>query len=130
MRARTPAIAWLALAALPALAAPDSPLEALDTATQHVVQQVQASVVSLEVERTNYGPRELTAPERQLLGVVMPYDLRYFTRPEGPCSAVVIGPQLLATSTYNVEARARSPSTPRTGARSTLRGWAPSTTSA
>ena len=103
MRARTSAIAWLALAALPALAAPDSPLEALDTATQHVVQQVQDSVVSLEVERTSYGPRELTAPERQLLGVVMPYDLRYFTRPEGPCSAVVIGPQLLATSTYNVE---------------------------
>ena len=80
----------------------DSPLAALDAATQQVVDRVQAAVVGLDVERTNYGPRDLTAPERQLLGVVMPYDERYFARPEGPCSAVVIGPQLLATSSYNV----------------------------
>ncbi|MEZ6183619.1 MAG: PDZ domain-containing protein [Planctomycetota bacterium] len=103
MRTQIPTLLLACAALAPLAQADETPLAALEAATQHVVDDVQASVVGLEVERTNYGPRDLTAAERQLLGVVMPYDQRYFTRPDGPSSAAVIAPGVLATSSYNVE---------------------------
>lgn len=78
-----------------------SPLAALDAVTARVVERVAPSVVLIEVERTT-ASRPLTAREVAGLGLGTNYDPRYFTRPDGPCSGVVIGEGLVATSTWNV----------------------------
>jgi S1-C subfamily serine protease len=79
-----------------------SPLEALDEVTSEVVAKVAPSIVLLEVEHSSYGPRRLTRAERAGLGVTGRYDERYFSRPEGPVSAVVVGVDVVATATFNV----------------------------
>lgn len=88
-------------ASAPGLAA--HPLEALDEVASQVVQQAAGSVVLIEVERPSYGVRQLTMRERNELGVVGGYDPRYFSRPEGPCSGVVVGPDQVVTARWNVD---------------------------
>ena len=80
-----------------------SPLSALDEVAERVVAKVSPAVVLLEVEHTSYGPRRLTRGERAGLGVTGRYDERYFTRPEGPASGVVVGADLIATASFNIE---------------------------
>lgn len=79
------------------------PLEALDGVAAAVVKQAAGAVVLIEVERPNYGVRQLTFRERNELGVVGGYDPRYFSRPEGPCSGVVVGPNQIATARWNLD---------------------------
>ena len=75
-----------------------SPLSALDEVAERVVAKVSPAVVLLEVEHTSYGPRRLTRGERAGLGVTGRYDERYFTRPEGPASGVVVGADRASSS--------------------------------
>lgn len=85
-----------------ASAAAPSPLDALDEVAADVVERVAPSVVLIEVERTPTSPRRLTAREVAGLGLGQNYDPRYFTRPDGPCTGVVIAPGLVATSSWNI----------------------------
>ncbi len=80
----------------PALAAQDAVLAA---ASRHAAR----SVVLIEVERPDYGPRPLSSGERAGFGVRGYYDPRYFSRPEGPVTGVVVGAGLVATSQWNLE---------------------------
>jgi S1-C subfamily serine protease len=91
------------LCAPAAALAQDSGLSKLDQALAAAADRAAASVVMIEVERSTYGPRPLTTLERRGLGITGPYDRRYFARPEGPCSGVVIAPGLVATSSWNLE---------------------------
>lgn len=92
------------LLAAPALAqGQPHPLDALDAVSTAVVEKTARGVVLLEVERPNYGPRDLTLRERAELGVVGGYDPRYFTRPEGPCAGVVVARDQIATCSWNLE---------------------------
>jgi len=77
-------------------------LSAIDVVLADAAQRAARSVVLIEVERPNYGPRQLTRRERAGLGLGGWYDPRYFARPEGPVSGVVVGPGLIATSTWNL----------------------------
>lgn len=78
-------------------------LEAVDIAVTLAAKKAAKSVVLVEVDRANYGSRPLSRGERMRLGVRRWYDPRYFTRPEGPTSGVVIAPGLVATSIWNVQ---------------------------
>lgn len=80
-----------------------SPLDAFDAVAAQVVERVAPSVVLVEVERPAQAPRRLTAREVAGLGLGTNYDPRYFTRPDGPTTGVVIGEGLVATSSWNVE---------------------------
>jgi serine protease DegQ len=80
-----------------------SPLDAFDAVAGQVVERVAPSVVLIEVERMAQAPRRLTAREVAGLGLGPNYDPRYFVRPDGPCTGVVIGEGLVATSSWNVE---------------------------
>lgn len=103
------AVALAGLAAPAALAQATtaaSPLTALDEVGAAVVERVSASVVLIDVDRTALAPRRLTAGELGRMGLGNAYDPRYFTRPDEPCTGVVIGPGLIATSTWNVEGEA------------------------
>jgi S1-C subfamily serine protease len=95
-------------AALAQSAPPEPPgaltaLDAFDVVTSKVIEQVASSVVLIEVERAAAPSRRLTAQELMMLGLGNAYPDRYFTRPEGPCTGVVVGPKLIATSCWNVE---------------------------
>lgn len=97
----------LALALLPAGLAgaqetTEKSLEAVDVAAAHATQKAARSIVLLEVDHSRSAGAPLSAADRMRLGVRRSFDPRYFTRPEGPVSAVVIGPGLLATSMWNV----------------------------
>jgi serine protease Do len=81
---------------------PTRALGAVDTALAAAAERAARSVVSLEVERTSYGSRPLSALEKRGLGVTGVYDPRYFTRPEAPCSGVVLAKDVVATSSWNV----------------------------
>jgi S1-C subfamily serine protease len=96
-------LALLALAAPAAQAQSPTPLEALDRVTESISRDVQDSVVLIECERSGLAPRQLTQMERMGLGVNGPYDERFFSRPEGPCSGVVLGERLVATSAWNLD---------------------------
>ncbi len=78
-------------------------LTAVDTALSAAAERAARSVVSIEVERTNYGSRPLSSLEKRGLGVTGVYDPRYFTRPDAPCSGVVLGKDIVATSSWNVD---------------------------
>lgn len=83
-----------------------SPLTALDDVGAAVVERVAASVVLIDVDRMAATPRRLTAGELERMGLGDVYEPRYFTRPDEPCTGVVIGPGLIATSTWNVDGEA------------------------
>jgi S1-C subfamily serine protease len=99
----------LAATALPAArgqqptATAASPLTALDDVGAAIVEKVARSVVLIDVDRPPTTPRRLTAMELGRMGLGNAYDPRYFSRPDEPCTGVVIGPGLIATTTWNVE---------------------------
>lgn len=103
MSPRFAPIAWIAIACLPARATDDGAVALVDQALAAAAARAARSVVQVEVERPDYGPRPLTALERRGLGLTGPYDPRYFSRPPGPCSGVVVAPRLVATSLWNLE---------------------------
>src|SRR5688572_14223918 len=67
-------------------------LGALDQALPRVAERAERSVVALEVGRDEKPHRSLTQREKMMLGIGggRVFDQRYFERPTGPCSAVVI----------------------------------------
>lgn len=112
MRAPIRLAAALSVSALPLLAQDGTPagqsnvldpVDALDAVATAVVEKASRAVVVVEVERNVPAPRQLTFRERQELGVGGGYDPRYFSRPEGPASGVVVGKDQVATSCWNVE---------------------------
>lgn len=84
------------------------PLVALDAALPRVTERAERSVVPLEVEREDKPDRPLTQIEKMRLGIgaTRIFDPRYFARPKGACSAVVLSSgesgSILVTSTWNV----------------------------
>jgi S1-C subfamily serine protease len=108
MRLAAPVFAGALLALAPPALAQEAPsasarLSQVDQALQAAAERAGASIVRVEVERSQVGPRPLSARERRGMGVMGGYDPRYFSRPEGPCSGVVVGPGLIATSLWNLE---------------------------
>lgn len=93
----------VALLLLPLPAGAQDLTRDLEVAQLAAAERAARSVVLLEVERPNYGPRLLTQQERAALGVVGNYDPRLFSRPEGPAPAVVVGPGLVVASQWNVD---------------------------
>ncbi|MEZ0230010.1 MAG: S1C family serine protease [Planctomycetota bacterium] len=83
-------------------------LGALDAALPRVAERAERSVVALDVARDEKAPRSLTQREKMALGIGggRVFDSRYFERPAGPCSAVVIRSNdqqaVLITSLWNV----------------------------
>jgi S1-C subfamily serine protease len=97
-----------ALVAPAALADDSDPLAALDQALPKISAKAEKSVVALEVEREDRAERTLTAQERAMLGVSPGYDPRFFMRPPGAVSGVVIanpekeGEVVIVTSIWNL----------------------------
>ncbi len=83
-------------------------LGALDAALPRLAEKVGRSVVALDVEREEKPGRPLTQREKLGLGIMggMRYDERYFLRPAGASSGVVIASSkdstTIATSIWNV----------------------------
>jgi S1-C subfamily serine protease len=83
-------------------------LEALDVAFPHAGERIQRSVVAIEVDRDERPQTALTPREKMGLGLGTGsvYDARYFTRPAGPCTGVVLATTdktaLIATTIWNV----------------------------
>ena len=84
------------------------PLQALDRAIPRVVERAGASVVALECERDDRD-RPLTQREKMSLGLgaTRTFDPRYFSRPPGVSTGVVLraaegAPALIATAWWNV----------------------------
>src|SRR5580693_7024814 len=103
------ALVLAALASPRAFAGDDlDPLGALDASLPRVAEKAERSVVALEVERDDKPERALTQREKMGLGISaqMRYDQRYFTRPPGAVSAVLIASSdkgsTLVTSGWNV----------------------------
>lgn len=90
----------------PSTAGAASPLGALDEVGAAIVEKVARSVVLIDVDRPATQPRRLTAMELGRMGLGNAYDPRYFSRPDEPCSGVVVAPGLVATTTWNVEGEA------------------------
>jgi serine protease DegQ len=84
------------------------PLTALDAALPKVAERAERSVVALDVGRDDKASRPLTQREKMMLGISagMQFDPRYFERPAGSCTAVLIKNDaqqaILVTSYWNV----------------------------
>src|SRR5579872_7176893 len=97
-----------ALVAPAALADDADPLTALDAALPKISAKAEKSVVALEVEREDRPERQLTANERAMLGVSPGYDPRFFMRPPGAVTGVVVanpdkeGEVVIVTSIWNL----------------------------
>ncbi len=84
-------------------------LGALDAALPRVAERAERSVVALEVTRDEKASRTLTRTEKLSLGIGggRVFDQRYFERPAGPCSAVVVRSNeqetVIITSLWNVK---------------------------
>jgi len=92
MRFRASVLLAVAALAAPATFAGDDldPLTALDATVPKVASRVEHSVVALEVEREDRPERALTPQEKAQLGVSPGFDPRFFMRPPGAVSGVVI----------------------------------------
>ena len=77
-------------------------LSATERVVEAAAQQALKSVVSVRVVRS-LGSTPLSPAERFRLGARRAFDLRYFARPDGPCSGVVLAPGLVATCEWNLE---------------------------
>jgi S1-C subfamily serine protease len=83
-------------------------LGALDAALPRLSEKVSRSVVALEIQREDKPGRPLTPREKLGVGIMggMRYDERYFLRPAGAVSGVVIASSkdstTIATSIWNV----------------------------
>jgi S1-C subfamily serine protease len=109
-------MAWLAFASVllagAGARAGDSsgldPLTALDRVLPRLAEKVERSVVALDVTREEKPERPLTQREKMALGIggTRVYDERYFERPGGAVSAVVLSTDdrssVLATSLWNL----------------------------
>jgi S1-C subfamily serine protease len=91
------------------------PVDALDETFPQVLARVERGVVALEVDREDKPLRSLTQREKMGLGLgaMRIFDPRYFWRPSGPCTGVVVdlsptGRARIVTSTWNVR-DAKSP---------------------
>ncbi|MBI3724171.1 serine protease [bacterium] len=85
------------------------PLRALDVTFPRAAEKAQRSVVAIEVEREQKPDRPLTRGEKMQLGILgmAMYDPRYFVRPPGACTGVVVRAEkgkkaLVATAAWNV----------------------------
>lgn len=84
------------------------PLTALDKALPRITERAEPSVVALDVTRDEKPARPLTQRERLITGVqgTRVWDMRYFERPPGACSAVLVKADaqqsVLVTSYWNV----------------------------
>jgi S1-C subfamily serine protease len=85
------------------------PLQALDRAVPRAAERAERSVVALVVEREEREDRDLTQREKMSLGLgaLRLFDKRYFTRPPGACSGVVVkadkgAPAYVVTESWNV----------------------------
>lgn len=107
MRPLTPLLFALALAG-PALADPGltedtlQTLQAVDRVLARAAERAAPSVVQVHVDRSSYGPRDLSAAEKAMRGIRGYVPPGYFARPDGPGSGVVVGPGLVATAMWTV----------------------------
>jgi S1-C subfamily serine protease len=83
-------------------------LEALDVALPRAVERAARSVVLLDVQRDKAASKPLSARERAELGLsaLGPVDHRYFERPSGPVTGVIVAREgttlTIATCAWNL----------------------------